>query len=177
MAETTKGKKGGFFSGLFTETEGSTAGQGSQEEVMQGPIAQVPDVDLSASVDQIIATALAPMEGKTATVEYLKGLVDSMPLGTPKEFIQKMLTFNGVSEDDIRADANERVALLNSTLANLESHQQVKTGELDGQIEGLRAQIDQKEEEKRSISELTIAVRQKVAQISGNIKTTMTNIE
>ena len=184
MANTTeeKGKRKGFFSNLFTEVDTGTAAEQAKNEFnitefTQKPIIQAPEVSLDSSADQIIEHALDSLKGDKATVIYLKGLIDVLPLGTPKENIESMLKFNGVSKESIQADASKRIALLNGTLKNLESHQKEKISELEGEIIELETIIDQKKKEIRSISELTVTVRQKITQLFADIEKVMLNIE
>jgi len=182
MAYTEEKKqRKGFFSGLFTEvsTEPVTV-QANNElpiEIPQDPIIQVPEVSLDSSADQIVENALASLKEEKATVMYLSGLIDALPLGTPKEHIEKMLDFNGVSKESIKEDASKRLALLDSTLKNLKSQQKETIGELEGEIAELESVIAQKKATIQSISELTIAVQQKVAQFSADIEKVMLKIE
>jgi chromosome segregation ATPase len=171
-------KKKRFFQLFETREEISSEINLYQGEI-QKPLFQVtvPEIDLNEPADQIITNALASFEGKAATVEYLESLIESMPPGSSKEHIEKMLTFNGVMINDIRADADEKIAALNATVDELGTHQRAKTDELNRQILELEEEVEEMKSKIRSISELTITVREKAAKMAKEIREVLSHIE
>ena len=119
---------------------------GSREEVIDPLIVAQPVQTETESISgngakELIKNALAPLEGKEATVYTLRDLIAKLPSGTGKEQILGILDVTGISADEIKADAEERIEILDSKEIQINEKFTAEIAKLDAEIKAAEESI------------------------------------
>lgn len=135
------------------------------------------DVTTGKSAKTVIDNALKTFEGRTVTIYTLENLVKTLPKGTTSESIKGVLKVTGVSEDDIRSDASERIAVLTETLKDLQSKVAADVNRFNTQIKEAETTIETAKNNKSAAEQLLNQVQYLVSQEKNKIDSIMSAIQ
>ncbi len=132
---------------------------GSREEVIDPHIVDQPIQVEAESVSEsgakeIIKKSLAHLEGKEATVYTLRDLIAKLPSGTAKEQILGILDVTGISADEIKADAEERIKILDSKEIQINETFTAEIASIDAEIKAAEESIANNRKKKADVEAL-----------------------
>ena len=148
----------GFLDKFFVPEESPDESvKGGTRELLKAQ--NVPNYDEKVNIsgnaaEEILKNALAPLEGKQTTIYTLKELVAQFPTGTKKEHILGVMKVAKVSEEEIKADAQERINILQATEKKLQEKVTGDISQFDAEIKEAENKIEENRKKKAEAEEL-----------------------
>ena len=117
------------------------------------------------------------MEEKSTTVYKLRDIVEKLPTGTPKDAILGVLEVTNISIQDIQADAETRIHLLDSMQSRLSEKVKEDVESFEKAIKEAENQIQENRSKKLEAEELLRNFNLLKAQKIDEIKNILATIE
>jgi len=127
--------------------------------------------------EELIEKALAQLEEKSTTVYKLRDIVEKLPTGTPKDAILGVLEVTNISIQDIQADAETRIHLLDSMQSRLSEKVKEDVESFEKAIKEAENQIQENRSKKLEAEELLRNFNLLKAQKIDEIKNILATIE